>query len=98
MISGRFVPLEKPESGATENYGILKERYGDKVEAFVVSVVLSEQDPDAEIRKVTKAYKVADVDLVIHEDVVTFGKKHSKPFSAYTNSSLSTVKKAYFNK
>ncbi|WP_163379109.1 hypothetical protein [Cyclobacterium sp. SYSU L10401] len=98
MISGRFVPLEKPEAGATENYGILKDRYGDKVEAFVVSVALSEQDPDAEILNATKAYKVTEVDLVIHEDVVAFGKKHSKHFSAYSESNLSTVEKAYLNK
>lgn len=98
MITGEYMALEAPESGETDDYKKLKKKYGENIEAFVIQSTLAEKDLNEEILSVEKAYKVTDVELLLNEDVVSFGEKYRDHFSSYTQDNLSTVKRAYLNK
>jgi len=98
MISGKYMALDLPESGETDDYKKLKKKYGENIETFVIQSTLAEKDLNEEILSVEKAYKVTDVELLLNEDVVKFGDKHRDHFSSYTQGNLSTVKRAYLNK
>lgn len=96
LIQGRYIPLEK-ESDAGEQYLKLREKYGNKVEAFVTSSALSEIDP-AELENalnIKKAYLVTDVDLIVNEDVLAFGQRYREHFMGYPQSSEKMIENTY---
>ena len=99
LVTGRYVPLAAPEGVDSDDYQKLKDKYGEKVEAFTAFAELREMDADrlANLMDVEKAFKVIDVSLVIHPDVIAFGKENREFFVPYTESSQSMVEETYLD-
>jgi hypothetical protein len=95
MVQGRYKSLKEGSSGA--DLEALKDKYGDKAEVFVTTLMLKEMDAEAQAINVTKAYEVVGVKLMVNEDVMDFAEENRTHFMGYNKANEERLRKTYMN-